>query len=114
LEFIAGGAKNFCGQVRGGFYAGDRGILGNIANLIHLDAGFTRKSGLKLVGKGRRFGVATGKSANETGELWLRERWRKVDAGDTGSDQQLREILFPGGGPEWDTIEQNLISGSAE
>jgi hypothetical protein len=114
LEFIAGGAKNFRGQVRGGFYAGDRGILGNITNLIHLDAGFTRKSGFKLVRKGRRFCVAAGKSANKTGELWLRECWRKVDAGDTGSDQQLREIFFARGGPEWDTIEQNLISGSAE
>jgi hypothetical protein len=35
----------------------------------------------------------------------LRERWRKVDAGDTGGDQQLREIFFAGGGSEWDTIE---------
>jgi hypothetical protein len=44
----------------------------------------------------------------------LRKRWRKVDAGDTGSDQQLRKIFFAGGGPEWHTIEQNLISGSAK
>jgi hypothetical protein len=114
LEFIAGGAKYFCGQVRGGFYTGDRGILGNITNLIHLDASFACKSTFKLVRKGRWFCVATGKSANETSELWLRERWRKVDAGDTGGDQQLREVFFAGGGPEWDTIEQNLISGSAE
>jgi hypothetical protein len=69
LEFIAGGAKNFCGQVRGGFYSGDRGIFCNVANLIHLDAGFARKSGLKLVRKGRRFCVAAGKSTNKAGEL---------------------------------------------
>jgi hypothetical protein len=69
LEFITGGAKNFCGQVRGGFYTSDRGILSNITNLIHLDAGFTRKSAFELIRKGRRFCVATGKSANETGEL---------------------------------------------
>jgi hypothetical protein len=87
LEFIACGAKNFCGQVRGGFYTGDRGILGNITNLVHLDAGFTCKSGFKLIRKGRRFCVAIGKSANETGELGLRERRRKVNARDTGSDQ---------------------------
>jgi hypothetical protein len=86
LEFIASGAKNFCGQVRGGFYTGDGRILSNIANLIHLDAGFTRKSAFELIRKGRRFCVATGKSANETGELRLRKRWSKVDAGDTGSD----------------------------
>jgi hypothetical protein len=23
LEFVAGGAKNFCGKVRGGLYSGD-------------------------------------------------------------------------------------------
>jgi hypothetical protein len=69
LEFIAGGAKNLCGQVRSGFYTCDRGILGNITNLIHLDAGFTDKSGFKLVRKGRRFCIATRKSANETSEL---------------------------------------------
>jgi hypothetical protein len=69
LEFIAGGAKNFCGQVRGGFYSGDRGILGDITNLVHFNAGFAYKGGLQLFRKGRRFGVATGKSANETGEL---------------------------------------------
>jgi hypothetical protein len=69
LEFIAGGAKNFCGQVRGGFYTGDRGILSNVTNLIHLDAGFASESGLKLIRKGGRFCIATGKSANETGEL---------------------------------------------
>jgi hypothetical protein len=87
LEFIACGAKNFCGQARGSFYTGDRGILGNVTNLIHLDAGFTCKSGFKLIRKGRRFCVAIGKSANETGELGLRERWRKVNTRDTGSDQ---------------------------
>jgi hypothetical protein len=69
LEFIAGGAKNFCGQIGGGFYTGDRGIFCNVANLIHLDAGFTCKSAFELIRKGRRFCVATGKSANETGEL---------------------------------------------
>jgi hypothetical protein len=69
LEFIAGGAKNFCCKVRGGFYTGDRGILGNITNLIHLNAGFTCKSGFKLVRKGRWFCIATGKSANETSKL---------------------------------------------
>jgi hypothetical protein len=37
-----------------------------------------------------------------------------VDAGDTGRDQQLRKIFFAGGGPERHTIEENLISGSAE
>jgi hypothetical protein len=44
----------------------------------------------------------------------LGERWRKVDAGYTGSDQQLRKIFFTSGGPERHTIEENLISGSAE
>jgi hypothetical protein len=44
----------------------------------------------------------------------LRERWRKVDAGDTGSDQQLRKIFFAGGCAERHTIKQNLIAGSAE
>jgi hypothetical protein len=37
-----------------------------------------------------------------------------VNAGNTGRDQQLRKVFFASGGPEWDTIEQNLISGSAE
>jgi hypothetical protein len=69
LEFVAGGTKNSCGQVRGSFYTGDRGIFCNVANFIHLDAGFTRKSGFKLIRKGRRLCVATGKGANETGEL---------------------------------------------
>jgi hypothetical protein len=69
LEFVAGGAKNFCGKICGSFYSGHRGILSDVTNLIHLDAGFTCKGGLKLFRKGRRFCVASGKGANETGEL---------------------------------------------
>jgi hypothetical protein len=87
LEFVAGGAQNFCGKVRGGFYSGDRGILGDVTNLIHLDAGFTCEGGLKLFRERRWFcGVASRKGANETGELRLRKRWGKVNAGDARGD----------------------------
>jgi hypothetical protein len=84
LEFVAGRAQNFRGKVRGSFYSGDRGILGNVPNLIYPDTGFASESGFKVLREGRRFCVASRKGANETGELRLRKRRRKVDAGDTG------------------------------
>src|ERR1700720_2386888 len=84
LEFVAGGAQHFRGKVCGGFYSGDRGILGNVTNLIYPDTGFASESGFKVFREGRRFCVASWKGANETGELRLGKRRRKVDAGDTG------------------------------
>ena len=114
LEFVAGGAKNFCGKICGGFYSGNRRILGNVTNLIYLDAGLACESGLKLFRQGRWFCVATWKRTNKTRELRLRKRWRKVNAGDTGSDQQLGKTFFASRSAERHTIEKNLIAGSAE
>jgi hypothetical protein len=67
-----------------------------------------------LLRKRRRFVVTGGKRANEASELRLGKRWRKVDAGDTRRDQQLRKIFFAGGGAERYTIEQNLITGGTQ
>jgi hypothetical protein len=114
LKFFAGGAQNFCSQVGGGFYSRDRGIFGDVTNLVHLDAGFSRKGGLQLIRKGSWFCIAAGKGADEAGELRLSQRGRKVNAGNTGSDQQLRKTFFAAGCSERHAIEQDLIAGSAE
>jgi hypothetical protein len=69
LKFFACGAKNFCSKVRGRFYSCDRGIFGDVTNLVHLDAGFSCKRGFQLICKRSWFCIAAGKGADKAGEL---------------------------------------------
>jgi hypothetical protein len=44
-------AKRFCGELRGHLDPSHRRIFGDVANLVHLDAGFAGERGLQLLGQ---------------------------------------------------------------
>jgi bifunctional pyridoxal-dependent enzyme with beta-cystathionase and maltose regulon repressor activities len=84
-------------------------IFSDVADLVDLDARFAGERRLQLFCERGRFGVAAWKTAYEAGKLWLRQIGREVNAGNTGTCQQLRETFFTSGCAEWHTVEQNLI-----
>jgi len=70
--FVAGRTQRFSGQLRRNFNSCNRGILGDVADFVDLDAGFTSENGFQLFCERRWLGVAAGKRANEARELRLR------------------------------------------
>jgi hypothetical protein len=114
LKLVAGGAENLGSEIRGSLDTSNGRILGDITDFIYLDAGFTGERAFELLGKRGGLGVSAGEGADEARKLRLGESRRKMDAGDTGRDQELRKTLFTGGGAKGHTIEENLIAGSSE
>jgi hypothetical protein len=112
-KLVALCAQHFRGQLRGNFDSCDGGVFRHVADLIHLDAGVAGERGLQLFCERGGLGVAAGKRAHKSRELRLRQSGRKVNAGNAGRHQQLREAAFAGGGPERHAVEQDLIPGSA-
>ena len=72
LKLIPLRAEGFSGELGCNLDPRDGGIFCHIANFVDLDAGFTGKGGFQLFGERRGLCVAAGKSADETGKLWLR------------------------------------------
>src|SRR5262249_23123479 len=58
--------------------------------------------------------IACRKSAHKTRKLRLRKISREMDAGDSRGGEKLRETALSGCGSEGNTIEKNLLAGSAE
>src|SRR5262249_30725254 len=114
LELVALCSENFCRQLRSDFYAGNGRIFGNIADFVHLDAGLTCKRSFQLFRKGCRFCISCRKRANESRELGLREIRTEVNAGDSGSGQELSETALCSSGTEWNTVQQNLRTRGTE
>jgi hypothetical protein len=114
LKLVALRAECFRGQLCRYFDSSDRRVFRNVTNFVDLDAGFTSEGGLQLFGKRGRLSVATGKRAHETSKLGLRKSRRKVNAGDSGAHQHLRETFFASGCAERHAVEQDLISRSAK
>src|SRR5713226_4955857 len=106
--------ESFRRELRGHFDSSNGRIFRDIADLVDLDARFSGERGLELFSERRRLGVAAGKSADEACELRLSQIGREVDAGDTRSNQQLREAAFASRGTQGHTVEQNLVSRSAK
>jgi hypothetical protein len=110
LELVAMRTECFRGELRGHFDSGHGRIFRDVADFIDLNARFPGERGFELFSKRRRFGVATGKSTDETRELRLSQIGRKVDAGDAGSDKKLRKAAFACGCTEGHAVEENLVS----
>ncbi len=113
-EFTALRAQRFRRQLRRHLDSRHRRIFRHVANLIHLDASVATQRGLKLLGKGRRLCISTWESAHESRELRLRHSRRKVNAGNTGRSQQVREASFARRRSQRHAIEQNLSPRSAQ
>jgi hypothetical protein len=114
LEFVARGAQHLLCKLRGHFDSSHRGVFRDVADFIHLNTGFSRERRFQLFGQGRRLGVSARKGAHKSRELRLRKIGGKMNAGDTGSDQKLREASFAGCGAQRHAVQQNLRSGRAE
>jgi hypothetical protein len=113
-ELFALCAEGFGGELRRYFDSRYGRVFRHITNLIDLDAGFTGERRLQLFRQRGRLGIAAWKGAHKPRELWLGQRWREVDAGDSRAHQHLGEAFFACGCAERHTIQQNLIPGSSE
>jgi hypothetical protein len=75
LEFVAVRAQHFLRQLRRHLDSRHGRIFRHVANLIHLDAGFSRKRGLQLFRQRRRLRIPARKSAHKSRELRLCQCW---------------------------------------
>src|SRR5262249_8721485 len=114
LEFVALSTKNFCSQLRGDFHARNGRILSNVADFVHLDAGFSGKRSFQLFCKRCGFCISGGNAANKVGKMRLRQIGSEMNAGNTGSGKELCETALCGGCTERDAIQQDLCARSAE
>src|SRR5882672_2984504 len=114
FELVALRSKHFRSQLRRDFCASYGRIFSDIANLVDLDAVVSSERGLQLFSKRSRLRVASGKCTHESRELLLCETRRKVNTRDAGGGKQLRETALCGGGAQRHTVQQNLLTRSAE
>jgi hypothetical protein len=64
-ELVSLSSHDFGRELRGDLYARDRRILGHVADLVHLDRGFSRECRLELFCQRGGLGIACGKGADE-------------------------------------------------
>jgi len=114
FELVALGAEGLRGELRSHLDTCHGRIFRNIANLIDLDARFTGERGFQLLRERGGLCVAAGKTSYEPRKLRLRQIWREVNAGNTGTRQQLREAFFTSGCAERYAIQQDLIPRSTQ
>jgi hypothetical protein len=97
-EFVARSSESFCGELRSDLDSCNRRVFRDVANFINPNARLASQRIFQLFGQGRRLGIAAGKGADEPRKLRLSKTWREVNAGDSGTYQQLCETAFTRGG----------------
>jgi hypothetical protein len=107
-------AESLRGELRRHLNSSHGRIFGDVADLVNLDAGFTGERGFQLLRERGRLCVAAGKASNKACKLGLRKIWREVNAGNSGTGEQLCETFFAGGSAQWYTVQQDLVSRSPE
>ena len=89
-------AKRRGGNLRGHARVFQPRIGGHEVNLIDVDSLCARESGFLLQGKLGGFGLAGGKSAHKSANLFFRDRSEELYAGQTRRRKQLRKLLLNG------------------
>ncbi len=112
LEFRAQGLGRDLG--RNADLAGGR-IGGHKPHFVDADRGAlaVSKSVLDLFDHVLGSGSAQGESPHQLGEFFLRDLVGKMDAGQTGGGQQLREAAFRLPGLQRSAVQQKLVFGDA-
>jgi hypothetical protein len=113
-ELVSLGAERLRCQLRRHLDSRHGRIFRDIANLVDLDARFTRERRFQLFRKRGWLGIAAWESAHEPRELWLSQSRREVDAGNSRTHQHLCKAFFTGGCAERHPVQQNLISRCAK
>jgi hypothetical protein len=75
FEFVAVRTQHFLRQLRRHLDSRHGRIFRHVANLIYLDAGFSRQRGLQLLGQRGRLRVPARERAHKSRELRLRQCW---------------------------------------
>jgi hypothetical protein len=114
LELVARSAQHFLCELRRYFNSRHRRIFRDVSNLIDFDRRVAGKCGLQLFGERGRLGVAAWEGAHKARKLRLGEWGSKVNAGNSGSGQQLRKAAFARSGAQRHTVQQNLRSGGSQ
>jgi len=113
-EFVALRAEHFRRQLRRNFYSRHRTVFRHKSNFIDANARVAGHRGFQLFGKRTWLGISAREGARKSRELRLGKIWCEVNTCDTGRSQKLRETFFRRGRSERHTIQQNLISRSAQ
>jgi hypothetical protein len=89
-------------------------VFRNVANFVDLDGGFAGERGFQLFRERGRLCVSARKRAHKPRKLRLRQIRREMDAGNAGAGQKLRKAFLACRRAKGNTVQQNLITGSAE
>jgi len=111
---VPAAAQHFGGQLRRYLDARYRPIFRDIANFVDLDAGFSSERRFQLLGQLAWLVVSAGKRAHKSRKITLRCIGRKMNAGDSGSRQQLREALLGCGRTQGHAVQNDLITRSSQ
>jgi hypothetical protein len=92
--FLPRAAQHFGGQLRGNLDTRHGTIFRHVANFVDSDAGFPGQRGFELFGQHTGLVVSTGKSTHKSRKVTLCGAGGKMNTGDTGTHQQLRETFL--------------------
>jgi hypothetical protein len=109
-QFVAAGAQHLGRQLRRHLDSGHGTVFRNKPNLVDPDTRVSRHGRLQLFRQLAGFCVAAWKRAHKTRELRLRQIFREVNAGDSGSRQQLRKTPLARGRSQRHAVQQDLRS----
>ena len=107
-------AQHLGSQVRRNLDSRHRTVFRDETNFVDLNARIPGQRSFQLFRERTRLGIAVRKSANKPRELWLAEIWCEVNAGNSRSDQQLRETFFGRRCAQRHSIQQYLVPRGAQ
>jgi hypothetical protein len=111
---FARAAQHLCGQLRGDFDSRHGSVFRHVPDLIDLDAGLPGQRGLQLFSQLARLVVSTRECAHEPREIALRGVWGKMNAGNSGTRQKLRETFLRRRRAQRHAVQHDLISGGSQ
>ncbi len=110
LIFTERGCRELCRHAR----IFQPGVGRHEANFVGTDPLHAGERGFQLLGEFRRLGFTDRERTREATQLFLRDGWEKLHAGETRGRKQLGELLFGGRPLERHAIQEQLRAGSTE
>jgi hypothetical protein len=89
-------------------------VFRHVADFVDLNARFSGQRGFQLIRQRRGFRISAWERTHKSRKLRLCQGRRKVNAGDSGGDQKLRETSFTGRCAQRHAVQQNLVTGGAQ
>jgi hypothetical protein len=112
--FVSRSPEHFGSQLRRHLDPGHGSVFGHVANFVDLDVAPSGQRRFQLLRQLAGLVVSARKRAYKTRKVALCCVGRKMNAGDSGTGQELRETFFRRRCAQRHAIEHDLISRRAE